>query len=344
MPIRTSVAIGLAMLLLTPALAQDMPPPITPYSLPKLVRQSLEEVATTSDVLMLGETHGTRETSELAAAMLAPLSKLGYGVLAVEIPADRQAALVAWATGKTTVVPDFFAKPWEDGRGSVEGLSLIRAALSPPYNWKLICFDVTAESMGRATAKLRSEAAAVAEGNASAALESEQMIAISRLRDKLMAEHFSDQHRQLARGVKTLAICGSLHARTANRRGINSPWAAFWPSFAAALQSNHPMWRVRSVNVVPYRGGYFNNGKVNNIKPRPLDEAMLHAPAGGDWDYELDLPHATPATFLTTPDNAAWMASTESAKDDASASRNDATTAKCPPTRRTRRRFRLGRN
>jgi hypothetical protein len=342
--LRASVAAALVMLLPAPVRAQDGPAPLSPFLLSKQIQQSLDAAAAASDVLLIGETHGTRETSEIGAALLAPLPKLGYGVLAVEVPADRQTALAAWATGCTADVPDFFAKPLEDGRGSVEALRLIRAALSPPYNWKLICFDVSAKSMGSAMARLQREAKTAADGDSAALLESEQVIAVSRLRDKLMAEHFADQNERFAHGAKTLAICGNLHARTANRRGANSRFAAFWPSLAAELRSNHPTWRIRSVNVVPYRGAYFNNGKVNQITPRPLDEAVLRATPDGDWDYELDLPLATPATFLATPDNAAWMASSESARDVSTASAEAKIIAECPPTRRTRRRFRLGRN
>src|SRR5262245_8121873 len=113
---------------------------LTPYSLSAAAEQPIKELADRSDVLILGEIHGTREVPEVAATLLPTLTKLGYDILALEVPSDQQAALTDWATGKTETVPSFYAKPWTDGRGNQQMLSLIRMALSQPYRWKLICF------------------------------------------------------------------------------------------------------------------------------------------------------------------------------------------------------------
>jgi hypothetical protein len=80
---------------------------------------------------------------------------------------------------------------------------------------------------------------------------------------------------------------------------------AMWPSFAVVLQSNHSARRIHSVCIRPHSGGFFNGGKVNTINGPPLDDAELHRTPEGDWDLELGLPRATPATFLATPGNTA---------------------------------------
>ena len=43
-------------------------------------------------------------------------------------------------------------------------------------------------------------------------------------------------------------------------------------------------------------------GKVHKIRPtRQLDEAEAHPLQDAFWNWELNLPRATPATFLATP-------------------------------------------
>ena len=141
MPVRAFVSV--IVLFATSLVAQAQVAPITleSYALPAKAQLALGELAAQSDVLILGETHGTQEVPAVAAALLAPLTKLGYVALALEVPADQQGPLADWSTGKTATVPKFFAKPIEDGRGNIQVLSLIRTALSPPFRWQLICFD-----------------------------------------------------------------------------------------------------------------------------------------------------------------------------------------------------------
>src|SRR4051794_28953658 len=93
-----------------------------PYVLPTGAQRSLDELAKQCDVLILGETHGTREVPGIVASLLASLAKARYGTLALEIPADQQGPLTDWALGKTTVVPSFFAQPTDDGRGNAQVL------------------------------------------------------------------------------------------------------------------------------------------------------------------------------------------------------------------------------
>lgn len=302
---RTCVVMVLVFSPCTSALGQLSPLPLKPYPLPPGAQHSINELAAQNDVLILGEIHGTQEVPAVAAALLPPLTKLGYGVLALEVPADQQGPLTDWATGRTTTVPSFFAKPWEDGRGSTEALNLIRTALSPPFRWKLICFDITMDDMAQQTAEMNRDAKQRAQGKSASILDSGRIIAVSLRRDAMMASTLTKQIQQLAlqHQPKVLTICGNLHARTENRPKPDRPWAAFWPSFAAVLQSNHPTWHVGSVNVSPHSGGFFNGGKVNAVKGRPLDNAEVHPTPKGDWNLNLELPRATPATFLSTPDN-----------------------------------------
>jgi hypothetical protein len=298
------VALTFALSMCASAFAQFGPQALKPYPLPTAVQRSVTELAAESDVLILGETHGTQQVPAVAAALLAPLTKLGYQVLAVEVPTDQQASLTAWATGKTKTVPSFFAMPSEDGRGSIEALKLIRTALSPPFRWKLICFDMTEDDMQRQIAEMDRGAKQSSQEGPASTLEFEQMMAISLQRDAVMASNLADQLRQLPAEAKVLVICGNLHARTANH-AADSQLMALWPSFAAVLQSNDSARRVRSVDIRPRSGGFFNGGKVNTINGPPLDDAELHPTPDGDWDLELGLPHATPATFLATPDSTA---------------------------------------
>ncbi len=301
MLIRICVALTFALSTCAIAFGQLGRPILKPYPLPPAVERAATEFAAQTDVLILGELHGTQEVPAVAAALLAPLTKLGYQVLAVEIPGDQQASLTAWATGKTTTVPRFFASPSEDGRGSIEALNLIGTALSPPFGWKLICFDETEADVQRQIAEMNRDAQRDAQGKPELESQSERLIADSLRRDADMASNLAEQLRQLPPEAKVLAICGNLHARTANRTAIEVEGIALWPSFAAVLQNNHPAWRVLSVNIEPHSGGFFNGGKVNTINGPPLDVADLHPTPDGDWDLELGLPHATPATFL-----AAW--------------------------------------
>ena len=99
----TRIIVTVAMLYATGVLAAEKSElkALTPYSLPAAAKQPIKELADRSDVLILGETHGTQEVPEVVASLLPTLSKMGYHVLALEVPSDQQAALTDWATGKT---------------------------------------------------------------------------------------------------------------------------------------------------------------------------------------------------------------------------------------------------
>ncbi len=70
---------------------------LKPYPLPPETSAEIEKLAARSDILILGEMHGTQDVPELVATLLAPLTKLGYGTLALEVPNNFQATLRAWA-------------------------------------------------------------------------------------------------------------------------------------------------------------------------------------------------------------------------------------------------------
>jgi hypothetical protein len=305
MSMRIWVATTLALSMCPAVIAQVGSQPLKLYTLPPDAQLSINELAAQSDILILGEIHGTQEVPAVAATLLQPLTKLGYGVLALEVPADQQGPLSDWATGRTTSVPSFFAKPWEDGRGSIDALKLIRTALSPPFHWKLICFDITMDDMAQEIAEMNHDAKQRAQEKSASNLDSGQLIAVSLRRDAMTASSLSKQIQQLGlqHPPKVLTICGNLHARTENRGKPDKPWAALWPSFAAVLQSSHPTWHIGSVNISPHSGGFFNGGKVNTVKGHPLDNAEVRPTPEGSWNQSLDLPRATPATFLSTPDD-----------------------------------------
>jgi hypothetical protein len=99
-----------------------------------------------------------------------------------------------------------------------------------------------------------------------------------------------------------LGVCGDLHARTANHAPADSELSALWPSFAAVLKRDHPNWHIHSINVQVFGGEYFNEGKVNKVGERPLAHIEARPCEASDWDWELNLPHATSATFYKTPE------------------------------------------
>jgi hypothetical protein len=288
------------------ACAESELQPLTPYALPAAAEQPIKELADRSDVLILGESHGSKEVPEIVAALLPALSKMGYQVLALEVPSDQQAALTDWATGKTQTLPSFYAKPMRnDGRANQQMLSLIRMALSPPYRWKLICFDVSqgdepftsSQHLIEEYVKKAGDQAVDKDGTIHLEKESDLTIAIWQKRDATMAANFEKQRKQFASQGKVLAICGNQHARTANPPDSNDHW---WPSFAAVLQSSQPGKSVSSIDVNPKSGYGVDDRKVNDLGGKTNGEAEAHWLENANWNLKLNLPHATAATFLGT--------------------------------------------
>ena len=206
----------------------------------------------------------------MTASLLPELHKMGYRALALEVYADQQPPLAAWATGKSSHIPSFYSGTHSDGRGNIQMLALVRAALSAPYHWKVFCFD----------------------------LASSKPSDTWQMRDAGMARNFSAQWQRLAPDAKVVAICGGLHARTTNHSTPDGQMADLWPSFAANLQRVYPGKHIRSIEVLPQRGSSFNGARVNSFTGALLAEARTRHRPTDDWDLELGLPFATPATFL----------------------------------------------
>ncbi len=274
---------------------------LKPYSLTAETRARFAGFAAGSDVLVLGELHGTQEVPRLVAGLLAPLNERGYRVLALEMPHDQQESLQNWALGRSARVPAFFTDPSGDGRGNAQLLELVRLAVAPPYRWKLVCFDEPEITFGELLkAALRKRPPA---GGKADELTDDEALAVWRKRDATMAANLLAEVKSVEGSGRVLAVCGNLHARTADD-GKEPMLTRLWPPFAATVKAQRPAWRVRSVNIDFSRGAFFNEGQARPIRsPRPIEEPVVRPGEGSSWDLLLDLPEATPATFL--PRNAA---------------------------------------
>lgn len=253
-------------------------PALPAYPLPLDVREGLLKLADESDVLIVGEMHGTREVPYLLAELLPDLADRGYQGLALEIPADARNDLAGWAMNDERPVPGFFAAPSFDGRGNAEALALVRAALRSPNGarpWQLLCFEAT----------------------------DDQPFAEWAERDAFMARNLAAQRSRLCPNGKIIAVCGNMHSRVA-RRSRPDDWShALWPSFAAVLGEQNPQWAVRSVNIVFQSGTFYNMAvrSLDNPNRLPLSAAALIADPNSEHTLELHLPRAMAASFLAPP-------------------------------------------
>lgn len=273
---------------------------LAPYPLPDTVVEKLTTAASDNDILMLGECHGTKEIPALAASLIPELSKRGYGVLALELPNDEVKMLFDWATGKSKNVAPFFLMPPNDGRANVQVLAMIRYALSPPYHWKLVCFD---QSLEQATADFedfqrRTKDRPKIPPNPDEITE--DVVEIWQTRDAAMAKNFNDQLKQFSPCPKVLVICGGAHNRITSQSPIPQ-FKKLWPSFAAKFHQDVPSRKVCCVNMQFHGGAIFNGGKELRVGGRPIDQPEIHEAIETGYHWELKLLKATPATFLTPP-------------------------------------------
>ncbi len=242
---------------------------IAPYDLPPDVKNQLLDLAAHSDLLLLGEMHGTQEVPRLVLGLLDELAMLGYSGLGLELPAGQKEGLVAWASGKGEPPPFFSPKDFQDGRGNAQILSLVQQTVARSQNWKLLCFDIDFLSEGEKWAD----------------------------RDRHMAENLLEQWPERGNKSKVLAVCGNFHSRLlAPPKPDEGPWS----SFGYSVQQMRPALKVNSVNVVFQRGGFFN-GEVRkfDIGPEYFTAAPEVRPSGQfGHTVDLYLPRATPATFL----------------------------------------------
>jgi len=286
----------IACLYLFPAIHSDSyAGDLKPYPLPSAARARIENLAAGSDILILGEIHGTQEVPELVASLLDPLTKLGYHTLALEVPNNYQASLLKWLRGETERIPDFFTHPNGDGRGNAQLLTLARIAASPPFQWQIICFDES-ERVHEKERRFRIQKKQTGKADAPN-LTDDDMIADWRERDATMASNMLREAKSFKATNKILAICGNLHARTTN--DMQQPLLSkLWPSFAGMLKQRRPAWRVSSVNIEFYSGAYFNNGKVQTLPKRPLEHPVVQSAGQTEGDLVLNLPMGRPATLL----------------------------------------------
>lgn len=243
-------------------------PPLLPCPLPEPVARELLALAEVSDVLLLGELHGTQDVPRLTASLLPELTARGYGALALEIGMGERDALAAWASGETDEPPRFFAQPGADGRGNAQALALVKEAAQ--IGWQILCFDVDMMGMHDTWAD----------------------------RDAGMAENFMAQWEKLCPNAKVTGICGNLHSRLQN---TGPEWMReYWPSFAATLQKRQPDAKIASLKIA-FHGGTFYNMGLKEQGGTPIDAPEIRRPEDGDHTFELHLPPATAATFLAEP-------------------------------------------
>ena len=268
---------------------------LKPYPLPPAASEQIDSLAASSDILIMGEIHGTQEVPELVASLLDPLAKLGYHTLAIEVPNDYQCPCFggyAENPRKSRVSSRIQTVTAEETRQLLE---LARIAASPPFQWQIICVD---ESELVDEKSLRSLIQTKQKGKADAPkLTDEDMFVYWRHRDAAMSSNLIREARLFKATNKILAICGNLHARTTN--DTKEPMLKqLWPSFAGVLKQRRPDWRVASVNIEFSSGAYFNNGKVQTFPKRPLEHPVARPAGKTGWNLVLNLPVARPATLL----------------------------------------------
>ena len=247
---------------------------IAPYDLPPPVKARLLDLAARSDLLMLGETHGTQEVPRLVLGLLDDLAGLGYGGLGMEIGADGPEMLASLTSEPSGKLPPAFTLPeWQDGRRNVQMASLMQQALGRPQNWQLLCFDDGFLSEGETGID----------------------------RDRHMAESLLKQWVEHCARQKVVAVCGSYHSRLT---APATPDFGPWPSLGNNIQQMRPDLVVSSVHIL-FHGGHFYNMEEKAFfpgKPPLIGDAEVRP---GGWlghTVELHLPQGTPVTFFDKSD------------------------------------------
>jgi hypothetical protein len=251
---------------------------VAAYALPPAVDELILQVASTNQLLLFGELHGTREVPALVAGLLPKLVERGYRALALELPSDQQAPLKAWADGRLDRPPPFFTRPSRDGRGNIQVLDLVRTARA--LGMELVCFDQAPAQLMHTWAE----------------------------RDGWMARNLLEAWAHLPAHAKVVGICGSLHARLAPDQGLGgmlrkvvSGGQQLWPSLAGWLRQQQPALLVGSVEVRFAAGAYFNMGeKTIFARPSARTEPWTQN-VGPAYTLAMWLPRATLATFLSPP-------------------------------------------
>lgn len=246
-----------------------MTDPILPYDLPPPVKAQLLDLAAQSDLLLLGEIHGTQEVPRLVLGLLDDLAALGYGGLGLELPRSQESQFAQWAAGAGEPPPFFGPAEFRDGRGNIQVVSLIRQTLSHKKDWNLLCFDIDFLRDGEEWAD----------------------------RDRHMAENLVEQWQERCTGRKVVAVCGNYHSRLL---APAEPDSGPWPSFGCCVQQSKPDLTVHSVNIVFQRGAFFS-GEVRKFDIGAEHFAVaaeVRRPGSFGHTVDLYLPRATPVNFL----------------------------------------------
>lgn len=96
---------------------------ITPYDLSETARAQLLTLAADSDLLLIGETHGTQEVPRLVLGLLPSLTQLGYDGIGLEVPLDQREQLLRCAHNEAAPPPHFGPSDFRDGRGNAQAES-----------------------------------------------------------------------------------------------------------------------------------------------------------------------------------------------------------------------------
>ncbi|HEU0295639.1 MAG TPA: hypothetical protein VFR47_23060 [Anaerolineales bacterium] len=246
---------------------------IQSYPLPSDVLAKLTELAKGADAFFIGETHGTQEIPRIVVGLLPMLYERGYRGFGVEVPRFEQDNLRRWLSDPTAPVPDFYAKPGPDGRGSREMLALVRCANQTGF--QVFCFDPGLIKRNAAWTE----------------------------RDAGMSQNTQETWQKQFPDAKILLMCGNNHAflKPPPRAGNG-----LWPSFAEQLRQRMPDKGYRSIDLMPVSGEFYNMG-IKNVQAFQFLGAFaepLEIPRAVPSEYvslQVDLPQCHAATFLSPP-------------------------------------------
>jgi len=197
----------------------------------------------------------------------------GYRGLGVEVPRFEQEHLHQWLSDPTTPIPEFYAKPWPDGRGSREMLAMIQHAYQ--IGFQVFCF---------APGFVRKNAAWTE-------------------RDAGMAQNTHETRQKEFPKDKIILMCGNNHAFL---KPHPQPGHDFWPSFAEQLRQHIPEKQYRAINLMPMSGEFYNMGirPVQTFQFLTAGVKPLEAPRIAPSDFvsmQVDFPECHAVTFLSPP-------------------------------------------
>ena len=233
----------------------------------KDIFEAVMHTAAEADALCIGEIHGTHEIPLLIAGLMPALFDVGYRAFGVEVPAGETHALQQQLITPDKPVPMFYAQPWPDGRGSYEMLELCRTSARAGIG--VFCFD---QGFSRGTATWAE-------------------------RDAAMARHILSCWKQTGLTTKIALICGNNHAFLRPHPQLQDE---LWPSCAHQLSALMPDKAVRSIEVMPARGQFYNYG-VQTLESAGEILAEPQLAVSETCSLRIVIPTSTPATFMQPP-------------------------------------------